>query len=136
MKFKLQVVTNCFNILYSLVPRINQILLLFRISDCNRHVLDIFVLLGNHGRHIEIMSLPPDSVTQSVTCLTADPGVASLIPARSHTFMEIGHEIISIAILLPSADTRRIVVSYMRKYVHEVLVNRLVKLDQEKSVVR
>ena len=35
--------------------------------------------------------------------LTADPGVASLIPARSHTFLEIGHEIISTVILLPSA---------------------------------
>ena len=45
-------------------------------------------------------------VVQSVTCLTADPGVASLIPARSHTFMEIDHEIISTAILLPSADSR------------------------------
>ena len=37
-------------------------------------------------------------------CLTADPGVASSIPARYHTFMEIDHEIISTVILLPSAD--------------------------------
>ena len=37
--------------------------------------------------------------------LTADPGVASLIPARSHTFVEIEHEIISTVILLPSADS-------------------------------
>ena len=36
-------------------------------------------------------------------CLTADPGVTSLIPARSHTFVEIGHERISTVILLPSA---------------------------------
>ena len=48
-------------------------------------------------------------VVQSVTCLatdvclTADPGVASSIPARCHTFMEIDHEIISMVILLPSA---------------------------------
>ena len=35
--------------------------------------------------------------------LTADPGVASSIPARSHTFVEIDHEIISTVILLPSA---------------------------------
>ena len=47
---------------------------------------------------------------QSVTCLatdaclTADPGVASSIPARYHTFVEIDHEIISTVILLPSAD--------------------------------
>ena len=45
-------------------------------------------------------------------CLTADLGVTSLIPARSHTFMEIDHEIISVAIFLPSADSRRVVVSY------------------------
>ena len=50
-------------------------------------------------------------VAQSVTCLatdaclTADPGVASSIPARSHTFVEIDHEIISTVILLPSADS-------------------------------
>ena len=37
-------------------------------------------------------------------CLTADLGVASLIPVRSHTFVEIDHEIISTVILLPSAD--------------------------------
>ena len=42
---------------------------------------------------------------QSVTCLTteacltADPGVSSSIPARSHTFVEIDHEIISTVIL-------------------------------------
>ena len=39
------------------------------------------------------------------TCLTADPGVASSIPARSHTFMEIDREIISTVILLPSAES-------------------------------
>ena len=40
------------------------------------------------------------------TCLTADPGVLSSIPAQSHTFVEIDNEIISMAILLPSADSR------------------------------
>ena len=66
------------------------------------------------------------------TCLTADPGVASSILAQSHTFAEIDHELISTAILLPSADSREDVVSYKRKYVQEVLGNRLVKLAQEK----
>ena len=53
----------------------------------------------------------PGRVAQSVTCLatdaslTADPGVASSIPARSHTFVEIDHEIISTVILLPSAES-------------------------------
>ena len=65
-------------------------------------------------------------------CLTADPGVASSIPAWSHTFMEIDHEIIATAILLPSADSRRVVVSDKLKYVYKVLINRLVKLVQEK----
>ena len=70
----------------------------------------------------------PGHVAQSVTCLTATPWVASLIPARSHSFAEIDHEIICTANLLPSADSRRVVVSNKRKYVHKVLVNRLVKL--------
>ena len=56
----------------------------------------------------------------------------SLIAARYHTFVEIYHEIISTAILLPSADSRRVVVSYKRKYVYEVLVNHFVKLAQVK----
>ena len=52
--------------------------------------------------------------TQSVTCLaadvclTADPGVASLIPAQYHIFVEIDHEI-------------------KQKYVHELLGNCLFK---------
>ena len=46
--------------------------------------------------------------------------------------VEIDHETISTAILLPSADSRRVIVSYKRKYVHTVLVNCLVKLAQEK----
>ena len=52
----------------------------------------------------------PGRVAQSVTCLatdaclTADPGVASSIPALYHTFVEFDHEIISTVILLPSAD--------------------------------
>ena len=50
-------------------------------------------------------------VAQWVTCLATDakltaiPGVASSIPARSHTFVEIDHEIISTVILLPSAES-------------------------------
>ena len=53
------------------------------------------------------------------TCLTEDPGVASLIPGQSHTLAEIDHEIVSMAIFLPSAASRRVVVSYKRKYVPE-----------------
>ena len=68
--------------------------------------------------------------------MTADQGVASSTQAWSHTFAEIDHEIISTAILLPSADSKRVVVSYKRKYVLEVLVNYLVKLVQGKKVVR
>ena len=78
----------------------------------------------------------PGCIAQSVTCLTADPGVASSVPVWSHIFSEIDHELISTAIPLPSADSRRVVVSYKQKYVHEVLVNCLGKLAQEKSVVR
>ena len=45
---------------------------------------------------------------QSVTCLATDgslTAVASSIPAGSHTFKEIDHEIISTVILLPSAES-------------------------------
>ena len=78
-------------------------------------------------------------IAQSVTCLaadaclTADPGVASSIPVWSHTFVEIDHEMISTVILpLPLIHSGRVVVSYKRQYVHELLVNRLFKPAQEK----
>ena len=57
------------------------------------------------------LKILPGRVAQSVTCLatdaslTADPGVASSIPVRSHTFVEIDHKIISTVILLPSAES-------------------------------
>ena len=100
----------------------------------------IHCILSVQPRKTPLNNLP-GLVAQSVlclaayTCLTADPGLESLIPARSHAFVEIDHEIISTVVLL-SADSRRIVVSYKPMYVHEVLVNCLVKLAQEKSVVR
>ena len=53
----------------------------------------------------------PGRVAQSVMCLatdarlTADAGVASSIPTRSHTLVEIDHEMISMVILLPSAES-------------------------------
>ena len=56
-------------------------------------------------------TIQPSHIAQSVTCLatdaslTADPGVASSIPAWSHTVVEIDHEIISTVILLLSAES-------------------------------
>ena len=53
----------------------------------------------------------PGRKAQSVTCLATDArltaylGVASSIPARSHTFVEIDHEIFSTDILFPSAES-------------------------------
>ena len=71
------------------------------------------------------------SVAQSVTCLatdaslTADPGVASSIPAQFHTFVEIDHEIISTVILLPSAESFKKGCCQLQAkvYLHEVLVS-------------
>ena len=65
---------------------------------------DILILVRSHHQL-------PGRVAQSVTCLAtdvslaADPGVASSIPARSHTFVEIDHEIFFTVILLPSAES-------------------------------
>ena len=60
---------------------------------------------------VVMLHMKQGRAAQSVTCLatdaslTADPGVVSSIPARSHTFVEIDHEIISMVILLPSAES-------------------------------
>ena len=58
----------------------------------------------------KVFTILPGRIAQSVTCLTADPGVAN---SQSHTVKEIDHEIISMAILLPSADSKRVVDSYI-----------------------
>ena len=69
-------------------------------------------------------------------CLTADPGISSSIPARFHTFVEIDHVIFFPVIsFLPLIHSRRVVVSYKRKYVHELLVDRLFKSVQEKVLL-
>ena len=80
----------------------------------------------------------PGRVAQSVTCLatdaclTADPGAAGSIPGRVPYFGG-DYEIISkVILLLPLIHSRRVVVSYKRKYVHKLLVNRLFKPAQEK----
>ena len=85
--------------------------------------------------------LIPGCVAQSVTCMTtdaylnADPGVASGISARSHTFMEIDHEIISRVILLPSADLFKEGCCHL-SVTSESMCLRYWLLAKEKSVVR
>ena len=64
-------------------------------------------------------------IAQSVGHLTRKSGVLGSIPLWPHTFVS------------PSADSRRAVVSYWRKYEHEVLLNPLEGLSRpRKSVVR
>ena len=64
-------------------------------------------------------------MAQSIARLTQEPKVLAFIPGPAHTFVS------------PSADSRRTVVSYWRKYVHEVLVNRSGGLSMpRKSVVK
>ena len=59
---------------------------------------------GSNSRPLDLQS-NTDLCLATDVCLTADPGVVSSIPARSHTFVETDHEIISTVILLPSADS-------------------------------
>ena len=58
-----------------------------------------FTVLTNRPRSAVGMCLATDA------SLAADRGVASSIPARSHTLVVIDHEIISTVILLPSAES-------------------------------
>ena len=58
------------------------------------------------------LMLTPGRVAQSVGHLTRKSGVLGSIPGLATYFVS------------PSAFSRRAVVSYWRKYVHEVLVNR------------
>ena len=98
---------------------------------------------STHKATIHAYTKAANRVAQSVkclatdACLTTDQGVASSIPVRSHTFVEIDHKMISMVILLLLLiHSRRVVVSYKWKYVHQLLVNRLFEPAQEKSVIR
>ena len=80
---------------------------------------------------------PGCSAVGKVKCLAADTSDCrsrgrEFDPGPSHAFVDIDHEIISATILVPSADSRRVVVSYKRKYVHEEL---LCQACPEKSMV-
>ena len=67
----------------------------------------------------------PGRVAQSVARLTQEPEVPGSISVWQHTFVS------------PSAGSRRTIVSYWRKYMYEVLVNRFEGLSLPwKSVVR
>ena len=56
------------------------------------------------GSHIQPVDVCKPSCIQCL--LQSETGkVASSIPARSHTFVEIDYEIISTVILLPSAES-------------------------------
>ena len=73
-------------------------------------IFKIVTFLHQPFYRLNAKRLLPGRVAQLVTCLatdaclTADSGVTSSIPVRSHTFVEIDHEMISTVILLPSAD--------------------------------
>ena len=55
------------------------------------------------------------SVVSNMSDCRNDPGAPSSIPAWSHSYVVIDHEIISMAILLPSPDPRMFF--YYRSYI-------------------
>ena len=73
------------------------------------------------------------NITQNVK----NPGVPSSIPAWSHTFVEIDHEIISTVILLPSADSfKKGCCQLQAKVCARITGYPLVQASPGKSVVR
>ena len=71
---------------------------LVKMAHCWKSHVTVKIFLNTGPRMQSVTSL----ATYTCTCLTADPGVQSLIAARSHTFIEIDREIISTVISLPS----------------------------------
>ena len=114
------------------------------LSDGDRHLLSYG---GGDGVHIWFLKiftpLPPPVQIGDRKFLTPPPpppepgrivqSVEHLIHQRSW----VQYPVLPHAFFSPSAESRRAVVSYWRKYVHEVLVNRLGGLSlPRKSVVR
>ena len=81
-------------------------------SVCNKELCNMtYKVIYITAKMIFIPSQFHNCISQSVKCLatdgslTADPGVTSSTPAQSHTVVEIDHEIISMVIFLPSAES-------------------------------
>ena len=72
---------------------------LLKMAHCWKSHVTVQMFLNTGPRMQSVTCLATD------TCLTADPGVPSLIAARSHNSIEIGHEIISTVTFLPSAES-------------------------------
>ena len=72
---------------------------LVKMAHCWKSHVTVKTFLITGPRRQSVTCLATDA------CLTSDPGVPSLIAARSNTFMEIDHEIISSVIFLPSAES-------------------------------
>ena len=86
----------------------NFVTVLLRSYDFFYICLFVNIEIKTFGWHIQNLQ---SHVAQSISCpltdasLTADTGVTSSILARSHIFVEVEHEIISMVSLLPSAES-------------------------------
>ena len=125
-----------FKHLIGLLNHVNYMYLLFLASDIlwlpNKCILSNVQYMNRFTKTFNMLcsiyqtycTQPSSAVGNGLaanTCLTAYPGLANSILARSHNFMAIDHEIISMINILLSTDSR-----------NEALVNCLVKLVQEK----
>ena len=72
--------------------------------SCKRSVCDPLKLKMTPKVNYLGVTMTPENFFEGKT-LNCRSRVASMIPARSHTFVEIDREIISTVILLPSADS-------------------------------
>ena len=84
------------------------------LSPLARYFIYCLVLVQPRNTRSDILGRVAQGVMYLAvdTCLTAESRVPSWIPARFHTFVEIDHEIVSMVIIFPPADSRRVVVSY------------------------
>ena len=106
----------------SIIRHMTENLAPFKKLKVNMYLHIVYI----YTRRVYNLHFEPGRVAQSVGHLTRKSGVlGSISGLAKHTFVS------------PSAFSRRAVVSYWRKYVHEVLVNRLGGLSlPRKSVVR
>ena len=112
--------------------------------DCAilQYTLSCLILLKSQGKNGNLQSIyyQPGHVAQSVTCLAtdasliADPGIADpgSGPGLILLWRLIRKYFLRSFSSLPLNHSRRVVVSYKQKYVHELLVNCLFKLAQKR----
>ena len=86
-----------------------KIMISINVNASKKCLFNLSLCLNDYHTNTTDNKTAPPSTVGNISCTRCESDCRSrsrsLIPARSHTFVEIDHEIISTIILLPSAES-------------------------------